>query len=103
MSLKINSAHTGLNNAEPPSQQGVRLIVVAVSLGGVETLIEYPATMTHGGMTAEARKESRITDGLLRMRYIRQWIIHHSDVTRASSASNHRQLDCLSCSPACSG
>ena len=46
---------------------GVRLILPAQSLGGVETLISHPATMTHAGMAARAREEAGITDGLLRL------------------------------------
>ena len=44
----------------------VKLALLAVSLGGVETLIQHPASMTHAGMTREAREESGITDGLVR-------------------------------------
>lgn len=46
---------------------GLELVILAQSLGGVETLISHPATMTHAGMTAEARAAAGITDGLLRM------------------------------------
>ena len=45
----------------------VRLATLAVSLGGVETLIEHPASMTHAGMSREHREESGITDGLVRL------------------------------------
>jgi methionine-gamma-lyase len=44
----------------------VRLATLAVSLGGVESLIEHPASMTHAGMSREHREESGITDGLVR-------------------------------------
>jgi methionine-gamma-lyase len=44
----------------------VRLATLAVSLGGVETLIEHPASMTHAGMSREHRQASGITDGLVR-------------------------------------
>lgn len=44
-----------------------RLCVLAVSLGGVETLIQHPATMTHSSMPRELRLKSRITDGLVRL------------------------------------
>jgi methionine-gamma-lyase len=44
----------------------VRLATLAVSLGGVETLIEHPASMTHAGMTHESRLAAGITDGLVR-------------------------------------
>lgn len=45
---------------------GVRLATLAVSLGGVETLIEHPASMTHAGMSREDRVAAGITDGLVR-------------------------------------
>lgn len=45
----------------------VRLCMLAVSLGGVETLIQHPASMTHASMGAEARKQAHITDGLVRL------------------------------------
>jgi methionine-gamma-lyase len=44
----------------------VKLATLAVSLGGVETLIEHPASMTHAGMPHAARLEAGITDGLVR-------------------------------------
>jgi methionine-gamma-lyase len=44
----------------------VRLAVLAVSLGGVETLIEHPASMTHAGLPAAERLAAGITDGLVR-------------------------------------
>ncbi len=53
---------------------GVRSFVAALdvftlaeSLGGVESLIAHPTTMTHAGMGPEARRIAGITDGLLRM------------------------------------
>jgi len=45
----------------------LRLCVLAVSLGGVETLIQHPATMTHASMGREARERAHITDGLVRL------------------------------------
>ncbi len=44
----------------------VRLATLAVSLGGVETLVEHPASMTHAGMSRDARLEAGISDGLVR-------------------------------------
>ncbi len=44
----------------------VRLATLAVSLGGVETLIEHPASMTHAGMSEADRLEGGITAGLVR-------------------------------------
>lgn len=45
----------------------VRLCLLAVSLGGVETLIQHPASMTHASMGAEARRQAHIEDGLVRL------------------------------------
>jgi len=44
----------------------VKLAALAVSLGGVETLICHPASMTHASMGREARLEGGVTDGLVR-------------------------------------
>jgi len=44
----------------------VRLATLAVSLGGVETLIEHPASMTHAGMSPEDRRSAGLSDGLVR-------------------------------------
>jgi len=45
----------------------VKLCTLAVSLGGVETLIQHPASMTHASMGPEARQRANITDGLVRL------------------------------------
>ena len=45
----------------------VRLFSLAESLGGVESLISHPATMTHASVTPELRLELGITDGLVRL------------------------------------
>ncbi|HEX2973833.1 MAG TPA: PLP-dependent transferase, partial [Tepidisphaeraceae bacterium] len=45
----------------------VRLFTLAESLGGVESLIEHPATMTHMSMPEEVRKTVGITDDLIRV------------------------------------
>ena len=45
----------------------VRLMSLAESLGGVETLISHPATMTHASVPAEHRAALGITDGLVRI------------------------------------
>jgi methionine-gamma-lyase len=44
----------------------VKLAILAVSLGGIETLIQHPASMTHAGLSAEARAEGGIPDELVR-------------------------------------
>jgi cystathionine beta-lyase/cystathionine gamma-synthase len=46
---------------------GVRLMALAESLGGVETLISHPATMTHASVPAAQRAALGITDGLVRI------------------------------------
>ena len=45
----------------------VRLCSLGESLGGVETLISHPATMTHASVPAEERQRLGITDGLVRL------------------------------------
>jgi len=45
----------------------VTLHALAESLGGVETLISHPATMTHASVPPERRREIGITDGLVRI------------------------------------
>jgi cystathionine beta-lyase/cystathionine gamma-synthase len=45
----------------------VRLCSLGESLGGVETLISHPATMTHASVPAEERSRLGITDGLIRI------------------------------------
>ena len=47
--------------------EGLRYFTLAESLGGVESLVAHPATMTHAAMTPEARAKAGITDGLLRL------------------------------------
>jgi len=44
----------------------VKLPIVAVSLGAVESILSYPAMMSHAAMPAEVRRDRGITDGLLR-------------------------------------
>ncbi len=55
----LERARTVLNN--------VRLMALAESLGGVETLISHPATMTHASVPEERRKQIGITDGMVRV------------------------------------
>lgn len=45
----------------------VKLIALAVSLGGIESLIQHPASMTHAHVSEEAKKAAFITDGLVRL------------------------------------
>lgn len=45
----------------------LRLITLAESLGGVESLVCHPATMTHASIPEEQRRARGITDGLIRL------------------------------------
>jgi cystathionine gamma-synthase len=47
--------------------EGVRVFTLAESLGGVESLVAHPATMTHARMGAEARQAAGISDSLIRL------------------------------------
>ena len=47
--------------------KGLKCFSLAESLGGVESLIAHPATMTHAAMDAEARRRAGISDTLLRL------------------------------------
>jgi methionine-gamma-lyase len=58
---------TGGLDAGKTLMDNVQLCALAVSLGGVETLIQHPASMTHATMTKEQREQARITDGLVRL------------------------------------
>ena len=55
----LEAGKTVINNVE--------VATLAVSLGGVETLIEHPASMTHAGMPAEGRLAAGISDDLVRL------------------------------------
>jgi len=46
--------------------KSVKMVILAVSLGGVETLIQHPASMTHSKVSAEGKAMAGITDGLVR-------------------------------------
>jgi cystathionine gamma-synthase len=47
--------------------EAVEVFTLAESLGGVESLVAHPATMTHLGMGAEALQAAGVSDGLLRL------------------------------------
>lgn len=55
----LEAAHRLLDN--------IKLFSLAESLGGVESLIEHPALMTHAALSAERREKTGITDGLIRI------------------------------------
>lgn len=59
-----------LHGGEAPARgfvDGLQYVTLAESLGGVESLIAHPATMTHAAMSAEARRAAGISDSLLRL------------------------------------
>jgi cystathionine beta-lyase/cystathionine gamma-synthase len=61
------SFETGsLSNANKMLRK-VRVCSLAESLGGVETLISHPATMTHAAVGKEGRRKIGITDGMVRI------------------------------------
>ncbi|NAW06203.1 O-succinylhomoserine (thiol)-lyase, partial [Salmonella sp. gx-f8] len=47
--------------------EALEIFTLAESLGGVESLIAHPATMTHAAMTPEQRATAGIGDGLVRL------------------------------------
>ena len=47
--------------------EGLECYCLAESLGGVESLVSHPATMTHAAMPADVRAAAGITDGMLRI------------------------------------
>jgi methionine-gamma-lyase len=60
----------GLNgglNAGKAMMDNVKLALLAVSLGGIETLIQHPASMTHSKMTAQDKEHAGISDGLVQL------------------------------------
>lgn len=61
------SFETGSLESAKKVLEGVKLCTLAESLGGVETLISHPATMTHASVPAEKRGQLGITDGLVRI------------------------------------
>ncbi len=73
--LKQHKGHGGMITIELKGgmeagkimMNSVRLFQLAVSLGGVESLIQHPASMTHFSMGKEARLAGGITDGLVRI------------------------------------
>jgi cystathionine beta-lyase/cystathionine gamma-synthase len=55
-----------LNNAKKMLRK-VRVCSLGESLGGVETLISHPATMTHAALGEKGRKQIGLTDGMVRI------------------------------------
>jgi cystathionine gamma-synthase len=59
-----------LDGGEPAIEaflDGLECFSLAESLGGVESLVAHPATMTHASMAPEARRNAGIADSLLRL------------------------------------
>lgn len=71
---------------------GLEYFTLAESLGGVESLIAHPATMTHAAMSAEARAVAGIGDGLLRLSV---GIEHADDLVADIAAALDRALDAV--------
>ena len=47
--------------------QGLEVFALAESLGGVESLVSHPASMTHGSIPADVRREAGLPDSLVRL------------------------------------
>jgi cystathionine gamma-synthase len=63
LSFELN----GGENSARAFLDGLEHFTLAESLGGVESLVAHPASMTHAAMSAEARATAGISDGLLRL------------------------------------
>ncbi|MGH9818618.1 MAG: cystathionine gamma-synthase [Pyrinomonadaceae bacterium] len=61
------SFETGSLDSAKKVLEGVKLCTLGESLGGVESLISHPASMTHASVPAETRYALGITDGLVRI------------------------------------
>ena len=74
--------------------EGLQYFTLAESLGGVESLVAHPATMTHAAMSPEARAAAGISDGLLRLSV---GIEHADDLVADIQAALQRAQDVASC------
>ena len=70
---------------------GLSCFTLAESLGGVESLVAHPATMTHAAMSEEARKVAGIGPGLIRLSV---GIEHVDDLSADLTAALDRALAC---------
>ena len=61
------SFETGSLEAARRVLEGARVFSLAESLGGVESLISHPATMTHASIPVEDRLRFGVTEGLVRL------------------------------------
>ena len=76
--------------------ESLQLFTLAESLGGVESLIAHPATMTHAAMSPEARLEAGISEGLLRLSV---GIEHADDLVADLRAALDAVADAFVCCP----
>ena len=63
----VSAILKGGQNAAVRALKKVQVFTLAESLGGVESLIEHPTTMTHATIPAEVRHQIGIDDGLIRL------------------------------------
>ena len=62
------AAYKGMSEYETATKllNALQIPGIGVSLGGTDSLIQHPASMTHANVTPEGRKEAGITDGMVR-------------------------------------
>lgn len=89
LSLEVEHGEAGVR----AFLDGLRFFTLAESLGGVESLVAHPATMTHAAMSPEARRAAGIGDGLLRLSVG----IEHADDLRADLADALARVQRLEC------
>jgi cystathionine gamma-synthase len=63
LSFELAGGHTAI----AAFLDGLKYFSLAESLGGVESLIAHPGSMTHAAMTPDARRVAGIRDSLLRL------------------------------------
>jgi cystathionine gamma-synthase len=63
ITLELNGGH----DAVRAFVEGIQCFSLAESLGGVESLVAHPATMTHAAMDPDARRRAGLADGLIRL------------------------------------
>ncbi len=72
--------------------EAIEVFTLAESLGGAESLVAHPATMTHSGMGIEARRAAGISDGLIRLSIgLEAEADLIADLGRALTAVSHAQ------------
>ncbi len=63
----IVSLELGSLAAAKKFAENLGIFALAESLGGVESLVDHPAIMTHASVPADERKKLGISDGLIRL------------------------------------